>query len=94
MQLGNVIFKEEIENTLNDNKAVQKYLLVTGDLQNSTEESLNYIVSDGGKLNKVSAARHLVDTKLPKNVVQKPNPLDFVFRDIAKFDEKIQLLAI
>ena len=32
------------------------------------------------------SVRHLMDTKLPKNAMQKPFPLDFVFRDIEKFD--------
>ena len=71
-QLHNPTFKEKIENILNNNKAVQKYFLTTGDLQNSIQENLNYIVLDDEKLNKASAVRHLLNTKLPKNVLQKP----------------------
>ena len=48
------------------------------------QESLNYVVTDR-KLNNASV-RHSLDPKLGKNVMQKPNLLDLVFRDIAKFD--------
>ena len=81
--LNNPIFKEKIKNILKNNKGVQK---ATGNLQNGLHESLNYIVLDNGKLNESTSVHHLLHTKLAKNVMQKPNALDFVFRDIAKLD--------
>ena len=69
---------------MNNRKSVQKFLLATDDLNNSMQESFNYVVTDR-KLNNASVC-HLLDPKLCKNVMQNPNPLDLVFRDIAKFD--------
>ena len=76
-----------IENVINGNNAddlsVQKFLLATDLLQDSVQESLNMIVTDGN-FNKASIRRAL-DTKYP-SVMKKPKPIDFVFKDKAKFD--------
>ena len=76
-----------IENVVNGNKAddlsVQKFLLATNLLQDSVQESLNMIVTDGDFNN--ASIRRVLDTKYP-SVMKKPNPIDFVLKDKAKFD--------
>ena len=76
-----------IENVVNGNEAddlsVQKFLLVTSLLQDSVQESLNMIVTDGDFNN--ASIRRVLDTKYP-SVMKKPNPIDFVSKDKTKFD--------
>ena len=75
------------ENVVNGNDAddlsVQKFLLATDLLQYSVQESLNMIVTDGDFNN--ASIRRVLDTKYP-SVMKKPNPIDFVLKDKAKFD--------
>ena len=66
--------------------------MATGDLNDSIQQSLNLIVSDR-KLNEGMSDRRLLDPKFPKNVMQKPNPVGFVFRDIAKFDTQNPIIG-
>ena len=66
-----------------DDLALQKYLLATGLMQDTIQENLNMIVTDGG-FNDASICRAL-DTKY-SSVMKKPNPIDAVFKDKAKFD--------
>ena len=66
-----------------DTLALQKYLLATGLLEDVIQDNLNIIVTDG-EFNNVSIRRAL-DTKYP-SVMKKPNPIDFMFKDRAKFD--------
>ena len=47
------------------------------------QDNLDVIVTDG-EFNNVSIRRAL-DTKYP-SVMKKPNPIDYVFKDKAKFD--------
>ena len=76
-----------IENVVNGNDAddlsVQKFLLATDLLQDSIQESLNMIVTDGDFNN--ASIRRVLDTKYP-SVMKKPNPIDFVLKDKAKSD--------
>ena len=71
-----------IENVADD-LSVQKFLLATDLLQDSIQESLNMIVKDGDFNN--ASIRRVLDTKHP-SVMKKPNPIDFVLKDKAKFD--------
>ena len=71
---------------------MQKFLVATGDLNDSIQQSLNLIVSDG-KLNEGMSDRRLLDPKFPKNVMQKSNSVGFVFRDIAKFDTQNPIIG-
>ena len=66
-----------------DDLALQKYLLATGLMQDTIQENLNMIVTDGG-FNDTSIRRTL-DTKYP-SVMKKSNPINAVFKDKAKFD--------
>ena len=52
-------------------------------LQDSVQESLNMVVTDGDFNN--ASIRRVLDTKYP-SVMKKPNPIDFVLKDKAKFD--------
>ena len=61
----------------------KKYLLTTDLLQDTIQENLNMIVTDGG-FNNASVHREL-DTKYP-SVMKKSNLIDVVFKDKAKFD--------
>ena len=76
-----------IENVVNGNEAddlsVQRFLLATDLLQDSVQESLKMIVTDGEFNN--ASIRRVLDTKYP-SVMKKPNPIDFVLKDKAKFD--------
>ena len=66
-----------------DDLSVQKFLLATDLLQDSVQESLNMIVTDGDFNN--ASVRRVLDTKYP-SVMKKPNLIDFVLKDKAKFD--------
>ena len=66
-----------------DSLALQKFLLATDLLQDSTHENLDMIVTDGG-FNNASIHRAL-DTKFP-SVMKNPNPVEVMFKDKSKFD--------
>ena len=66
-----------------DDLALQKYLLAMGLMQDTIQENLNMVVTDGS-FNNASICRTL-DTKYP-SVMKKSNPIDAVFKDKAKFD--------
>ena len=73
-----------------NNLSLQKYLLATGLLNNSIQDSLDMIVTDG-KFNSASVKRAL-DTKYPL-VMKKSNPIEVVFKDKAKFDIKNSIIS-
>ena len=72
-----------------DNLALQKYLLVTGLLKDSIQDSLDMIVTDGIFNN--ASVRRVLDTKYP-SVMKKSNPIDDVFKDKAKFDTQNHII--
>ena len=82
-QLKNLVIDNVVKGGRVDDVALQKYLLVTDVLQDTIQENLNMIVTDGG-FNNASVRREL-DTKYP-SVMKKSNPIDVVFKDKAKFD--------
>ena len=81
--LGNSAIKDVVRGGVIDNIALQKYLLVTGLLKDSIQNSLDMIVTNG-KFNNAGIRRAL-DTKYP-TIMRKPNAIDVVFKDKAKFD--------
>ena len=89
MKLDNPAIENVVNGSEADDLSVQKIFLATNLLQDSIQESLNMIVTDGD-FNNVSIRRAL-DTKYP-SVMQKPNPIDFALKDKAKFD--VQNLVI
>ena len=70
--------------------ALQKYLLATGLMQDTIQENLNMIATNGS-FNDASIRRTL-HTKYP-NVMKKSNPIDAVFKDKAKFDVQNPILG-
>ena len=66
------VFKQRIEDLLKDSQGVQKFLLTTGDLNDSIQQSLNLVVGGDGKLNEGTNVGRLLDPKFPKNVMQNP----------------------
>ena len=73
-----------IDNVLKGGKvndlALQKYLLANGLMQDTIQENLNMLVTDGD-FNNASVRREL-DTKYP-SVMKKSNPIEVVFKDKA-----------
>ena len=67
------VFNQRLEDLFKESEGIQKFLLATGDLNDSIQQSINLTV------------RRFLDPKFPENVMQKPNPVDFVFRYIAKY---------
>ena len=83
--LENPTIPDVVNNKINDKETLQKHLLATGVLESSIQDSLNMIVVDDGKLSNMAACREL-DLKMP-NVMKKPNPVVYIFKDIAKFNK-------
>ena len=82
-QLNNPAIENVVNRNSADDLAVQKYLLAMDLLQDTIQENLNMIVRDGGFNN--ASIHRVLDTKYP-SVMKKPNPIDFMFKDKAKFD--------
>ena len=66
-----------------DSLALQKFLLATDLLQDSIQENLDMIVTDGGFNN--ASINWALDTKFP-SIMKKPNPIEVMFKDKSKFD--------
>ena len=79
-----------IKNGVVGNLEFQKYLLATGLLQDSVQQSLDMIVTDGGFND--AAVRRELDLTYP-SILKKPNPVDVVFEDKAKFDVQILIIG-
>ena len=82
-QSKNPTLNNIIKNGVVDNLELQKYLLPTGLLQDSVQQSLGMIVTDGGFND--AAVRRELDLKYP-SIMKKPNSIDVVFKDKTKFD--------
>ena len=74
-----------------DSLALQKFLLATDLLQDSIQENMNMIVTDGG-LNDASICQAL-DTKFP-SVMKKPNPIEVMFKDKSKFNAQNPVVGL
>ena len=81
--LNDPAIDDVIKNGNVDKLAVQKYLLATDLLEDTIQENLEMIVNDG-EFNNTSVRRAL-DLKYP-SVMKKPTPLEYIFKDRAKFD--------
>ena len=82
--LKNPTIQGVVNNGINNKKTFQKYLLATSILESFIQDSLDKIVSDDGKLSDAAVHRQL-DLKIP-SVMKKTKPINYVFKDIAKFD--------
>ena len=74
-----------------DSLALQKFLLATDLLQDSIQENLDMIVTDGGFNN--ASIRRALDTKFP-SVTKKPNPVEVIFKDKSKFDVQNPVVSL
>ena len=63
---------------------------MTGVLKDSIQNSLDMIVTDG-KFNN-AGIRKALDTKYP-TIMKRPNPIDVLFRDKAKFDTQNPVIS-
>ena len=72
-----------IKNGTVNNLKLHKYLLATGLLQDCIQQSLDMTVTDEGFNDAV--VRRELDLKY-SSIMKKPNPVDVVFEDKAKFD--------
>ena len=82
--LENPTIRDVFNNGINDKETLQKYLLGTGILESCIQDSLDIIADDDGKLSNATVRREL-DLKIP-NVMKKLNPVEYIFKDISKFD--------
>ena len=71
--------------------SLQKYLLATGLLKVSIQDSMDMIITDG-KFNSTSV-RIVLDTNKYPLVMKKSNPIDIVFKDKAKFDTQNPIIS-
>ena len=83
VQLNNPAIDDVVHSKKTDDISIQKFLLVTDLLQDTIQDNLDMIVTDGD-FNDASVRRAL-DTKFP-SVMKKPTAANFMFRDKAKFD--------
>ena len=89
--LENPAIVDIVRNGIVDNLSLQKYLLATGLLKDSIQDSLDMIVSSDGKLSNAAVRRQL-DAKFP-SVMRKPNTIDAVFKNKAKFDTQNPIIG-
>ena len=82
--LENRTIRDVVNNGINDKETLQKYFLWTGILESCIQDSLDIIADDDGKLSNAAVRREL-DLKIP-NVMKKLNPVEYIFKDISKFD--------
>ena len=87
--MENLAIIDIVKNDIVDDLSLQKYLLTTGLLKNSIQDSLDMIISSDEKLTDAAVRRQL-DTKF-LSVTRKPNPINAVFKDQAKFDTHIPI---
>ena len=81
--LKNQTLNKIIKNGIVDHVELQKYLLVTGLLQDSIQQSLHMVVTDGFFNN--AAVRIKLDQKYP-TLMKKPNPVNVIFKDKVHLD--------
>ena len=79
-----------IKNDVVDNLELQKYLLATSLLQDSIQQSLDMIVTDGGFNDAV--VRRELNLKYP-SIMKKPKPIHVGFKDQAKFDVQNSIIC-
>ena len=85
--LRDPVLQNKLDDVLKNREDLQNYLLVTDDLKNTTEESLD-LAEGYGKLNDSTTVRHVSERDSPTyNFFRRnDNPLDVVYKKNAKFD--------
>ena len=74
-----------------DSVALQKFLLVTELLQDSIQENLDMIVTDGGFNN--ASIRQALNSIFP-SIMKKTNPIEVMFKDKSKFDAQNHAVGV
>ena len=82
-QLNNPAIDNVVEGKSTDDLSIQKYLLATGLLEDTIQNNLDMIVTDGEFNN--AGVRRVLDQKYP-TIINKPTATNFMFKDKAKFD--------
>ena len=82
-QLNNSAIENVISGKENDDISIQKFLLATGLLEDTIQNNLDMIVTDGDFNN--AGIRRALDQKYP-TIMGKPTATSFIYRDKAKFD--------
>ena len=82
-QLNNPAIDNVVKGKENDAISIQKFLLATGLLEDTIQNNLDMIVTDGD-FNK-AGVRRVLDQKYP-TIMGKPTATSFIFKDKAKFD--------
>ena len=82
-QLNNPAIDDVVHGKKTDDISIQKFLLATDLLQDTIQDNLDMIVTDGD-FNDASV-RRVLDTKF-LSVKKNPTATNFMFRDKAKFD--------
>ena len=80
-----------IKHGIVDDIELQKYLLATGLLQDSIQQSLDMVVTDGFFNN--AAVRRELDQKYP-TLMKKPNPVNVIFKDKVHFDVQNPIISL
>ena len=80
-----------IKNGIVDNIELQKYLLATGLLQDSIQQSLDMVVTDGFFSN--AAVRRELDQKYP-TLMKKPNHVNVIFKNKTHFDVQNPIIGL
>ena len=87
----NLMLNKIIKNGIADDVELQKYLLATGLLQDSIQQSLDMVVTDGFFNN--AAVRRELDQKYP-TLMKKPNPINVIVKDKAHFDVQNPIIGL
>ena len=87
----NPMLNKIIKNGIVDGAELQKYLLLTGLLQDSIQQSLDMVVTDGFFNN--AAVRRELDQKYP-TLMKKPNPVNVIFKDKVHFDVQNPIVGL
>ena len=82
-QLNNPAIDNVVKGKQKDDLSIQKFLLATDLLEDTIQNNLDMIITDG-EFNDAGVRRAL-DTKFP-SIMHKPTATNFMFRDKAKFD--------
>ena len=82
-QLNNSAIENVVKGKENDAISFQKFLLATGLLEDTIQNNLDMIVTDGDFNN--AGVRRVLDQKYP-TIMGKPTATSFIFKDKAKFD--------
>ena len=89
-ELNNLTLKDVTRNGITHSKTLKKSFLATGILDDIVQNSLDIITRDGN-FNNVGI-RLVLNLKGP-NLMKKPNPVELVFKDKAKFDTQNPVIS-